>query len=54
MRDGHLTTVLEAFEPPPQPVNIVYLGGGLLPLKVRAFIDFAAPRLSARLASDLS
>jgi DNA-binding transcriptional LysR family regulator len=54
VREGHLTTVLEPFEPPPQPVNIVYLGGGLLPLKVRAFIDFAAPRLAARLASDLS
>jgi hypothetical protein len=46
--------MLEAFEPPPLPVNIVYLGGGLLPLKVRAFLDFAAPRLKARLAADLS
>jgi DNA-binding transcriptional LysR family regulator len=54
VREGQLTTILEPFEPLPQPVNIVYLGGGLLPLKVRAFIDFAAPRLSARLASDLS
>ena len=32
---------------------IVYLGGGLQPLKVRAFLDFAAPRLKARLAADL-
>ena len=54
VREGHLATVLEPFEPAPQPVNIVYLGGGLLPLKVRAFIDFAAPLLAARLASDLS
>jgi DNA-binding transcriptional LysR family regulator len=54
VRAQQLATVLEAFEPPPQPVNIVYLGGGLLPLKVRAFIDFAAPRLAARLASDLN
>jgi DNA-binding transcriptional LysR family regulator len=54
VRDGLLATVLEPFEPPPQPVNIVYLGGGLLPLKVRAFIDFAAPRLGTRLAADLS
>jgi DNA-binding transcriptional LysR family regulator len=51
--DGRLTLLLEAFEPSPQPVNIVYLAGGLLPLKVRAFIDFAAPRLKARLAADL-
>ena len=37
----------KTFEPPPLPVNLVYLGGGLLPLKVRAFLDFAAPRLKA-------
>jgi DNA-binding transcriptional LysR family regulator len=54
VRDGKLKIMLEAFEPPPLPVNIVYLGGGLLPLKVRAFLDFAAPRLKARLAADLS
>jgi DNA-binding transcriptional LysR family regulator len=54
VRDGKLSILLEAFEPPPLPVNIVYLGGGLQPLKVRAFLDFAAPRLKARLAADLS
>ena len=54
VREGKLKIILEAFEPPPLPVNIVYLGGGLLPLKVRAFLDFAAPRLKARLAADLS
>jgi DNA-binding transcriptional LysR family regulator len=53
VREGKLLVLLEAFEPPPLPVNIVYLGGGLLPLKVRAFLDFAAPRLKARLAMDL-
>ncbi len=37
--------VLEAFEPPPSPVHLVHAGGGLLPLKLRAFLDFAAPRL---------
>jgi hypothetical protein len=30
-------------------VNFVYAGQGLLPLKVRAFLDFAAPRLKAYL-----
>jgi DNA-binding transcriptional LysR family regulator len=45
-----LDVVLEPFEPPPAPVHLVYLGGGLLPLKLRAFLDFAAPRLKARLA----
>ena len=53
VRDGRLTLLLEAFEPRPQPVNIVYRGGGLLPLKLRAFIDFAAPLLKQRLAADL-
>ena len=51
---GKLSIPLEAFEPPPIPVNVVYPGGGLQPLKVRAFLDFAAPRLKARLAADLS
>ena len=53
VKDGRLVLLLEAFEPPPLPVNIVYMGGGLLPLKVRAFLDFAAPRLKVRLAADL-
>lgn len=42
--------VLEAFEPPPAPVHLIHAGGGLLPLKLRAFLDFAAPRLRATLA----
>ncbi len=53
VKAGRLTVLLEAFEPPPLPVSIIYLGGGLVPLKVRAFIDFAAPLLKARLARDL-
>jgi DNA-binding transcriptional LysR family regulator len=48
---GSLRVVLEAFEPPPWPVNLVYAGSRLLPLKLRAFLDFATPRLKA-LASD--
>jgi DNA-binding transcriptional LysR family regulator len=54
VKDGRLSLLMEEFEPPPLPVNIVYLGGGLLPLKVRAFLDFAAPRLKARLERDLA
>jgi DNA-binding transcriptional LysR family regulator len=53
VRDGKLKLLLSAFEPAPLPVNVVYPGGGLLPLKVRAFIDFAAPQLQAKLALDL-
>lgn len=54
VKAGRLSLLLEQFEPPQLPVNLVYLGGGLLPLKVRAFLDFAAPRLKARLAADLA
>ncbi|HEX2529459.1 MAG TPA: LysR family transcriptional regulator [Geminicoccus sp.] len=50
LRDGSLEIVLEGFEPPPLPVHLVHRGGRLLPLKLRAFIDFAAPRLKAGLA----
>lgn len=47
---GRLRILLQPFEPTPWPVSLAYTGGGLLPLKVRAFLDFAAPRLRARLA----
>jgi DNA-binding transcriptional LysR family regulator len=46
---GALAVVLEEFEPAPWPVSLVYAGQRLLPLKLRAFLDFAAPRLKARL-----
>ncbi len=49
LRAGTLALALRKFEPAPWPVSLVYLGQGLLPLKVRAFLDFAAPRLKARL-----
>ena len=48
VRAGMLATVLEDFEPEPLPVSLVYAARGLLPLKLRAFIDFATPRLKAR------
>ncbi len=47
---GALILALQDFEPAPSPVNLVHGGGGLLPLKLRAFLDFAAPRLKARLS----
>lgn len=46
---GALAVVLQEFEPEPWPVSLVYASGRLLPLKVRAFLDFAAPRLKATL-----
>jgi DNA-binding transcriptional LysR family regulator len=49
LQAGALAVVLEEFEPEPSPVSLVHAGQGLLPLKLRAFLDFAAPRLKARL-----
>ncbi|WHO72256.1 LysR family transcriptional regulator [Rhizobium sp. BT03] len=46
---GLLTPLLVDFEPPPVPVHLVYPAQGLVPLKLRAFIDFATPRLRATL-----
>ena len=43
--DGLLVPLLEAFEHPPLPVQLVYLPQGLVPMKLRAFVDFAVPRL---------
>jgi DNA-binding transcriptional LysR family regulator len=51
LRDGRLALVLRAFECAPTPVSLVYARQRLLPLKVRAFIDFAVPRLTDRLQS---
>jgi DNA-binding transcriptional LysR family regulator len=52
VRAGKLTLVLEAFEPEPWPVSLVYSAGQrLLPLKLRAFLDFTAPALRKRLAA---
>jgi DNA-binding transcriptional LysR family regulator len=46
---GALVTLLDEFRPPALPVHLVYTGGRYLPTKVRAFLDFATPRLKARL-----
>lgn len=46
---GLLTTVLARYEPLPVPVSLVYVSQRQLPLKLRAFLDFAAARLRARL-----
>jgi len=47
---GGLRLVLEDFEPEPAPVHLVHAARGQMPLKMRAFLDFAAPRLRAALA----
>jgi DNA-binding transcriptional LysR family regulator len=49
VRAHRLTIVLEAFEPSPIPVHLIYDRQSRLPLKMRAFIDFVVPRLRERL-----
>ncbi len=51
-RAGRLETVLEDYELPPWPINLVYAGQQLLPKKLRAFLDFAGPRLRERLRDE--
>jgi DNA-binding transcriptional LysR family regulator len=50
VRAKKLKIVLGEFEPADIPVSIVRPGGRLIPAKLRAFVEFAAPRLRARLA----
>jgi DNA-binding transcriptional LysR family regulator len=49
LRAGTLDLVLPSFEPAPIPVSFLYLGQGRVPLKLRALLDFAGPRLRVRL-----
>lgn len=46
---GTLERLLPDFEPAPVPVSLIYPGQGRLPMKCRAFLDYAAPRLRERL-----
>ena len=45
VRAGELEIVLRDFESASWPVSLVYPSQGRLPLKLRAFLDFAVPRL---------
>lgn len=49
LRAGKLIRMLKKFEPAALPVNLVYAGQGRLPIKLRAFIDYATPRLRKKL-----
>ncbi len=42
---GTLVRLLQAFEPPPLPVQLVAVSRAHMPQKVRAFLDYAADRL---------
>lgn len=47
---GTLVSLLEPFQPPALPISLIYTAGRFLPLKLRAFLDFATPRLRQRLS----
>jgi DNA-binding transcriptional LysR family regulator len=47
---GQLVVVLRKFEPAPLPVSLIYVRESRITAKLRAFIDYAAPRLRARLS----
>jgi DNA-binding transcriptional LysR family regulator len=49
-RQNKLRVVLEDFEPPPLPVNIVYPHARLLSTRVRVFVDWLAKKLPPALA----
>ena len=48
--DGRLEILLSDYEIDPLPVSFIYPQDELVPQKVRAFIDFAMPRLREQLA----
>jgi DNA-binding transcriptional LysR family regulator len=48
--DGRIQIVLAEFEPEAAPVSLIHAGRELTALKVRMLLDFATPRLRARLA----
>ena len=50
VRAGTLAVALQEFEAAPSPVSLVHAGQPLLPQKLRAFLDFAAPLLKAGLS----
>jgi DNA-binding transcriptional LysR family regulator len=47
-----LVALLEAYERSPRPVSVVYPSQRQVPLKLRAFLDFAVPRLRKRLGYE--
>jgi DNA-binding transcriptional LysR family regulator len=47
--DGRILIVLADREPEPAPVSLIHSGQGLMPLRARMLLDYAAPRLRARL-----
>ncbi|MEO6298767.1 MAG: LysR family transcriptional regulator [Paracoccaceae bacterium] len=51
---GKLIEILKDFASGPVPISLVYDGQGMMPLKLRAFLDFAALRIRAILKYQTS
>jgi DNA-binding transcriptional LysR family regulator len=51
VRSRKLVTLLDDFEPSPLSASLIYPSQRLVPQKLRAFLDFAIPRLRERLGS---
>jgi len=52
VEQGLLRVVLTDFEPKPMPVHLIHSGQGLVPRKLRSFLEYAAPRLRKVLTDD--
>jgi DNA-binding transcriptional LysR family regulator len=49
LKSGHLVRILENYDGGSLPMHLIYVRQGLLPVKVRAFLDWMAPRLREKL-----
>jgi DNA-binding transcriptional LysR family regulator len=52
VEEGKLRIILQDFEPPPIPIHLIHAHQGLLPLKMRRFLEFAAPRIRKSLLAS--
>jgi len=50
VKAGALKIILEAHEPEPAPIHLLHGARGQMPLKMRCFLDFAAPRMREALS----
>jgi DNA-binding transcriptional LysR family regulator len=50
VKAGKLRIVLKKYETEPVPIHLIHATRGQMPLKMRRFLDFAAPRLRKALA----
>jgi DNA-binding transcriptional LysR family regulator len=48
IKSGELMPLLQDFQPPALPLSFVYSPNRFMPVKLRAFLDFALPRLRPR------